>query len=173
MNKRPKENELDVNDLLNLPSIHTLLDDKEEKAKPKAQTASQKEEMVDGALAMGGVKANEQGEEILPTQEGDMTDDTEPAKINGTDNATNLLSQSSIWKRFVANLSKYEIGYVGKPVSNYRIEKEILFALESLNHKNMNVTQLINCILRTFIEEHSKELKKMRRKRGRSILDSD
>lgn len=170
MSKRPMENELDVNDLLNLPSIQTLLD--EDKSEPKVHAAAQP---MPHEEIQGKSEVVSDDEKTMP--KGVDVFSGEKPNVNAKKMQANPLTVSackmSIWERFIQNCSIYENGNVSKLMSNFRIEQDVLLALESLDFKKMNITKLINCILRTFIEEHSKELKKMRRKRGRSILDSD
>lgn len=168
MSKRPKENELDVNDLLNLPSIQALLDeDKEEKPVHKVRPVPMPTPTDVKTESVTTIKELKE----QPNTADDVTSASETTPIHVTPEV-NVMS-SSEWERFLMCANRYDHTSTNKENTNYRIKKDIVLALSSVNIEDLSVTKLINCILRTFIEEHSKELKKMRRKRGRSILDSD
>lgn len=157
MAKTPKEQPMEVSDLLRMPNLDDLLDDTKIQPKPKVMNPK-----------VAQVPTKEVGGEAVP-DENNCSKDIDAAPSD--QEQKNVSLPDTTWGRFIINSAKYEQGYVENLISNYRIEQDILQTLNSLNAQNLNTTQLINCILRTFIEQYTKELRKMRRKRERSMLD--
>lgn len=159
MGKKIKENDLDVNDLLGLPRIEELI----------LQPEPQKEVQI--LSDNSPTKAKENSD--VPKSNGQTSCDNSRCKTNTENEGEASPSNSDTWMRFIENTRKYIQRRTNHSPYNYRMEEDIVITLKSLNIENLNVSQLINCILRSFIEQHAKELRKLRRKRGRSMLDND
>lgn len=167
MNNKPKENELDVNDLLGLPSIEELVggttkDD-------KTETASGSPANLTGDTAKEDSRAEPVSSATPPTRENKLKTTTgDRQKIKDTRSM-----EISSWEHFMQHAQTFNRKTRDIGVSAYRIDKDIAQTLSNVDVYGLGVTQLLDCILRTFIEQHSGELRKMRRKRGRNMLDGD
>ncbi|MBR8724748.1 hypothetical protein IX307_001622 [Bacteroides pyogenes] len=164
MNNKPKENELDVNDLLGLPSIEELVGGTRN---DKTETASDSPANITGNTAKESSQAGQLFSATPPIRENKLK--TTTADRQKTKNTMEISS----WENFMQHARTFNKKTRDIGVTAYRIDKDIAQALSSVDVYGLGVTQLLDCILRTFIGQHSGELRKMRRKRGRSMLDSD
>jgi hypothetical protein len=157
--KQPREVPLSVDELLGIPTLEDVM----------AGMRKDTQKGEGSADAQGTEErtspASSPGEKIRETRSQDTIRVSEaPAEDKDGDLA---------WNIFLENSRLYGKDWRYLNTVNFRIETDIVRTLQCLDIKRLSATKLANCMLRSFIEEHARELKKYRKKERNLLTNTN